>query len=292
MPPVPHRPPKLLWAPFRGTDAVAAGLLTADQLRGKSWQRLFRDVYANAKLPVDHLLRVRGAALLMPPGAVIASRSAAHVWGAKLAGATQPVEILGPSGFGPIAGLTIRTGALEPDEITAHYGIGVTSPSRTVWDLARTLPQLDAVAWIDALAHARRIARPQLLTLTERYPRQRGFRRAVETLALCDPRAESPPESRLRVHIVRAGLPPPTPQFRVIHNRIFIARVDLAWAAIRLAVEYDGQWHADIGQLSRDRERTRALNGAGWYVYPVTYQDMSDVDALVADIARVIARRR
>ena len=66
------------------------------------------------------------------------------------------------------------------------------------------------------------------------------------------------------------GLPAPVPQYVVIHDGYFVARVDLAWPRYRFAVEYDGQWHADRDQLTRDRRRTRALNAIGWYIYPVT----------------------
>ena len=111
------------------------------------------------------------------------------------------------------------------------------------------------------------------------------------TLELCDPRAESPPESRLRVHIVRAGLPVPTPQFQVFVDGEFLARVDLAWPKIKLALEYDGQWHSDPGQLGRDRSRLRALNQAGWYVYHVTREDLRDVESLMRNLAAVLAER-
>jgi very-short-patch-repair endonuclease len=119
-----------------------------------------------------------------------------------------------------------------------------------------------------------------------------GSRRAGATLTLTDPRAESPPESHLRVAIVRGGLPPPVSQFSVIVQGYFVARVDLAWPAWRFAVEYDGQWHADRGQLHRDRTRVRELNAAGWYVYPVTREDMYDLPRLIGHIGALLTLRR
>ncbi|WP_222263215.1 endonuclease domain-containing protein [Modestobacter marinus] len=82
-------------------------------------------------------------------------------------------------------------------------------------------------------------------------------------MALADGRAESPPESRLRVLLTMAGLPP-VPQWSVRRaDGVFIARVDLAYPAVRLAVEYDGAWHGEPGQLGRDRRRLNALVAAG-----------------------------
>jgi very-short-patch-repair endonuclease len=87
-------------------------------------------------------------------------------------------------------------------------------------------------------------------------------------------------------------LPTPVLQFNVVIGGLFIARVDLAWPAWRFAVEYDGQWHADRGQLHRDRARLRDLNAAGWYVYPVTREDMHDVPRLIGHIGALLTLRR
>jgi very-short-patch-repair endonuclease len=87
------------------------------------------------------------------------------------------------------------------------------------------------------------------------------------------------------------GAPLPIPQWQVFDRGEFIARVDLAWPWLKLAVEYDGQWHADRNQLARDRVRIRNLNAAGWYVYPVTRNDMWDLDQTVQAIKIVIAER-
>jgi Protein of unknown function (DUF559) len=87
-------------------------------------------------------------------------------------------------------------------------------------------------------------------------------------------------------------LPPPVPQFTVVDlDGFFLARVDLAWPGRLLAIEYDGQWHADRDQLTRDRRRLRALNAAGWQVYPVTRDDLRDIDRLARNILAVLVER-
>lgn len=64
-----HVPPReLRHQVFRGPVAVRAGLLTADQLRGSEFVRLFRGVYADARLEIDHRLRVEAAGTLSRPG--------------------------------------------------------------------------------------------------------------------------------------------------------------------------------------------------------------------------------
>lgn len=264
--------------------------MTRARLLGQAWRRLFPDVYVAASVPDDHALRARAAALKLPPGAVISARSAAHLWGAELATASDPVDILTPRDMRSGHGLNVRHGLIAPDEVALLDRVPLPTPVHTAWEVARTIPLDEAVAWIDALARRCTLSSEELCRHAERHRGESGSRRAAKALALCDPRAESPPESRLRVALVDRGLPKPIPQWAIIIAGRFVARVDLAWPRWRFAVEYDGAWHAAPAQLARDRRRLRALNAAGWYVYHVTAVDMRDVDALVGDIAATLAR--
>jgi hypothetical protein len=84
-----------LWA-VPGSEAIRTGTLTAGQLRGPGVRRLFQDVYVPARFSDSHELRCEGAALILPPEAVITGRSAATLRGVKLARPTDPVEVLIP----------------------------------------------------------------------------------------------------------------------------------------------------------------------------------------------------
>jgi hypothetical protein len=252
---------------------------------------MFRDVYVDARVPDDHRVRVLGAALLLPDGAVVAGRSAAHLYGATLAAPTDPVEVVTTTPFGPVTGLRIRQRQLPPADRRRHTGVPVTTPLATGYELARSLPLEQAVVWVDALAHTRALSRRDLLAHCAGHAGGTGWRIAARAIGLCDPRAESPPESRVRLWLTLAGLPPPVPQYHVLDSfGEFVARVDLAWPRLRIAVEYDGRWHADPGQLGRDRRRIRALNALGWYVYPVTAADLHNPPALVAALRTLLTQ--
>src|ERR687894_287022 len=75
---------------FRGTEALAAGIVTKEQLRGPGVRGLFGDVYLPAGMRLTHQRRCEGAALLAPPEAVLTGRSAATVLGVGLAPPAQP----------------------------------------------------------------------------------------------------------------------------------------------------------------------------------------------------------
>jgi hypothetical protein len=117
----------------------------------------------------------------------------------------------------------------------------------------------------------------------------RGSRLAREIAARADGLAESPQETRVRLILVRAGLPAPQAQHRIFDDDGFVARVDFAWPEHRLALEYDGQWHAEPGQFARDRRRLNRLVAAGWRVVFVTAADLYRPELLVARIAAALA---
>ncbi len=286
------RPSALRGTVFRGSAAVADGVLTPRQLDGKAWRRLYRDVYVDAAIPLSHHLAVRGAVLVIRDGAVISGCSAAYLWGAAMSEPTGPVAIWSSRAFGPIRGMAIRVSPMPSGCVTTHRGIPICTPEHAAWEMAWSLPLFEAMGWIDALARRRRLPRAQLVDHCDAHPSARGRQLARTRLSLADARSESPTESTVRVALVIAGVEPPTPQYSVMRHGYFVARVDLAWPEIRFAVEYDGQWHADRDQLTRDRRRLRELTAIGWQVYHVTRDDLTDIDQLVRTVRAAIKARR
>jgi hypothetical protein len=101
----------------------------------------------------------------------------------------------------------------------------------------------------------------------------RGCRRAREACALADGLAESPQETRVRLLIGRSPLPAPRVH-RVHVGARFVAEVDFGWPEQRLALEYDGLWHAAPRRFTDDRRRLNRLLAAGWRVLLVTTADL------------------
>lgn len=275
---------------FRGSEAVAAGVLTADQLRGPQFRRLYRDVYLPAGMPITHPVRCEGAALALPAAAVITGRSAATLRGIPLARETDPVEIVVPldTRIARRSGLDVRRCDLRAQEIEPWSGIGLATPLRTSLDLLldRTLP--DAVADLDTVLRAG-LVNPGALQRMVAERSDRGIVAARRAVELADPRAESRPESRLRVYLVLDGLDP-QPQYVVCDWQGVVARVDLGFPQQRLAVEYDGAWHGEWRQISADRERLNRLQAAGWNVLFVTGRQLRDPQNVVASVRAALAR--
>jgi very-short-patch-repair endonuclease len=68
--------------------------------------------------------------------------------------------------------------------------------------------------------------------------------------------------------------------------------VDLAYPDLRVAVEYDGAWHAADRQFARDRRRLNRLTGAGWVVLHVTAADLRDPAGVVAGVRGLLRAAR
>ncbi|MFD6565806.1 hypothetical protein [Micromonospora profundi] len=291
----PRRPAALQGRVFRGSRVVAQGLLTRTELRSAAWRPLFRDVYADAQMTLTHHTRCAAAAQwVLPPGVLIAGRSAAALYGATSVADREPLDVLVPTGqrFGPVAGLTVHTGAISAADVGVHSGIPLTTPTRTCWDLAQWLPTEEAVAVIDRLAGLRLVALPQLRTDARARVGNRGWKRMLRVAELADAGAESAQESRLRVRIVLAGLPAPVTQFVVERDGRFVARLDLAWPHLKVAVEYDGLWHHDPEQFHRDRRRLNRLLGEDWLVLHITAKRFrEDFDGFLAELRAALRTR-
>lgn len=265
------------------------GLLTRRQLDGPAWQRLFRDVYVHRDVAVTHEFRARAARLVVP-GAVVSGCSAAVLWGVDLAGAGDDVELTIAPGGHPVrmAGLRVRRAHLETDDVCTRRGVPTTTLLATTLRVAASLPSDDAVVAVDRLVASGGVPLEPLRARAAA-ARGPGTTRAREACRLADGLAESPQETRLRLLMARGGLPVPVAQFVVRDARGFVARVDFAWPDRKVAVEYDGAWHAEPGQFARDRQRLNRLREAGWRVVHVTAADLHRPGELVRRIAAALA---
>lgn len=280
---------RLLPGVFVGSHAVAEGLLTRRQLRERSFRRLVQGVYADPTLHFDHRLVCQGVALLLPPGTAIGGLSAAWWHGAPFAGPREPVTVVRPPDVewkGP-RGVRVHRCPGRPASFSDDDGVPVTTAAQTAWDLAALEPLGTAVAALDGMARAGSVTVPELDELARSGRGRWGVARVRRAFGLVDPRADSPPESRVRVACVLAGLEP-VPQHEVDVGP-FVVHVDLAFPLVRLAVEYEGAHHFEGDQIASDDERYAALRCAGWTVIRLSAADLHDLDAVVARIEATIA---
>lgn len=277
----------VITGPFRGSVALASGLVSYRRLRGPRYRRVFPDVYIPAELELDFATRSRAAYVLVEGrGGALAGYSAAVLLGADCAPRNAPAEVVVPGPRHSHRGLRMTRARVDGVDLVEMSGCRVTSPERTAWDLARRLPLVEAVVAVDALAH-KRFDPADLLVRRAKQPGVRGCRRLDEVVALADPRAESPMETRLRLALIDAGLPRPEVQYEILDRDWYlIARVDLAYLDEKLALEYDGAVHLDPRQRARDLRRDNELARHGWHTMRL------DKHQLTANLARTVSNIR
>lgn len=278
---------------FRVSDALEQGALTPSQLRDPRLRRLFHGVCAPKPVPVDHALRCRGAALVVPPSARLTGASLATVAGAPLAETWDDVEWVVPRTdwcTGP-RGTVLRAASRGPLGDTSWRGVPTASRERMGFDLAARCGLELGTARLDVVVRARLLDldlfKAWLLTRHDD-----GVVAARAAADLCDPRAESIPESRCRVRVTLAGFEV-EPQFNVFDSSgVFVGRVDLALLEWKIAVEYEGKWRTLVaGQLTDDRLRLDGLRHAGWKVVHITAERMKGRGEVEDAVRRAVAER-
>ena len=265
-----------------------------DRALGVSWQRVLHGAYVPVEVTIDLAVRARAAARLLPDHAHLSDRCLLWLHGVDVLPPGSPVlEGVVPRGtvVPRRAGMRLREAHLPLEDRTEYAGLRVLRPARAVADLLRMLPLVEAVVVADAVLHAGLCTSDELHLELSRHARLRGVRGAYRALELSDPAAESPPESRVRLILVSAGLQP-VPQYDVRDAAgSWLARVDLAFPALRVAVEYDGRAvHERADVFTRDRQRQNALVRAGWVVLRFTAADLHAPSALVQTVLAALQR--
>ncbi|HVV29325.1 MAG TPA: type IV toxin-antitoxin system AbiEi family antitoxin domain-containing protein [Mycobacteriales bacterium] len=256
-------------------------------VRRGAWCRLQHGVFwtrPSSSLDVDTQV---AAARLAVRGGTVGGHSAARLW--ELAGARRerPELILDPADTREQPrGIRLSWRQLAPEDRCEHRGVPVTTPARTLVDLARREPLRLVVPLIDDALRRRLIEPGDLCGLATR------ARRGGAAFSLADARAESPFESTVRVELTLAGLHPEALQYNVYgESGRWLARADLAWPSRLLIVELDGfETHGTPEALGADLRRQNALVAAGWTVLRFAWTDRGNVvPAVRAALARTAA---
>ena len=175
---------------------------------------------------------------------------------------------------------------LHPHDATRYQGIPVTSPARTLLDLAATATTNELDRAVSEAQVLRLVSVHSLNEQFERYPRHRGtaaLREAIRT----DPKlTRSEAERTLLELIRRAGLPEPETNARVAGYE-----VDFVWRERKLVVEVDGYaFHSMRSSFERDRRRDATLVSKGWRVVRITWRQLTEEPvAVAATLAQAIA---
>lgn len=309
-------PPELPYTVFTATEARRAGI-SASRLRASDLRSLGHDLWARTDGTVTE--RDIVAALCRRDRHVFAAGlTAARLWGFPLPGSLGRDVVAAPSSPRRVDGRWVyrpggravdtrihmgTSGTLRRESALVRWsrlsvdhlrlggepGVRLTSRIRTLLDLAGILGQDDLVIIGD---HLVRMPRPALegradphatvdeLAEIAGHFHGRGAGSLREAMAQARVSSDSPAETRLRLAVVRAGLPEPLVNVRAVVNSgegrelVDLGEPDLHWPRWRVALEHEGPRHLRAEQLPRDIARAERREKAGWIEVRTTAGDL------------------
>jgi very-short-patch-repair endonuclease len=250
---------------------------------------LHRGVYLVGHVVPAQYTYEMAALLALRLEAVVSHRSAAHAWNLLPYPATTPVWVtIAPQRSADRAKIKTVRAALHPRDVRHRHGMALTSPPRTILDLAAHL-NAEKLEQVVAEARYRSLAsESELLDQLKRHPRKRGnakLRRILE-LPGGPRRTRSPAEVALVRLLRQAGIA----GFET-NTRIRGYEVDFLWRELNLVVEVDGyDGHHSRQAHERDRLKLATLEANGIDVIPLTPRRIRDDPAGV--LAHVLAALR
>lgn len=254
---------------------VAVGAIS-HRLKKGTLQSLHRGVYRTGPITARFQPEM-AAALACGPEAVLSDLTAAGIW--DMMSPRQPdspVDVAGPRSLrGPASGVHLhRRGTLEDDEVVQRHSLPLTTPARTVLDLAAQLDpyQLERVL---ARALARNLVTVDAVqAMLLRHPRRKGCRtlRMILADATGPALTRSEAEARCLALLRKGGVPRPRTN-AVVRG----LEVDFFWPDRGVIVEVDGYtFHSHRNAFENDRRRDSILAADNLLVIRLTWRQIQN----------------
>lgn len=275
---------------FTIDEALDHGL-TRRVLDGRRFVCIHRGVYRTADTEPTLAVLLDAAQLVLPVDAAVSHLTALRLYGLEV-GAMVPLHFS-----------TNRRVQVDREGVVVHRrqdllvagerdGRRVLSPMRTFVDVATLVGELRLLQIGDWIVHQCGV-RPARLVEFVRTSHLDGVQRARRVAPHVRSGSESVEESRVRWHLIRAGLPEPELNVDICDDSGgWLARGDLVYRRWKVLVEYDG-WHheRDRAQRQRDHLRREALEAAGWRVIVLTAADMDQPTTVVIRVRQALRAR-
>jgi Transcriptional regulator, AbiEi antitoxin/Protein of unknown function (DUF559) len=256
-------------------DAMGLTRNEIDERCDQGWLiRRHTGVYAVGHVPRTRESRWLAAVLALGAGAVLSHIAAGALW--RLLSGAAIVEVIVPTYAGRPRrdGIVVHRQRLPATHVTIHRGIPVTTPIRTLLDLASVI-SLSALAECFEQAQVTLHMPPAPLAAeVVARPRHRGnakLRRILE--GAVDPAdVRSVLELRFLRLCAAHGIPRPE-----VNVRIGPWTPDFLWPDRRLIVETDGyEFHRTAAARRRDAAKDDFFRAAGFTVVRLTWADVTE----------------
>jgi hypothetical protein len=293
----------------REKAGLQAGFITAKQLRAMGFNQAAvrrrvkhghlvkagTGLYALPGVDVNRQTLLRAAALSLP-GATVSHQSAAFLHSGRDFAQSRPTVTVPMGTTHDFPGAVVHeTNDLSADQVVTIDGLQVTTPARTILDLAGSLSSETVAEILDDWL-ARRIAVwEEVSELLEQLARRgkRGVQKLRSLLAARGPGQEVPNSvmEQVALRIFREhGLPEPILQFSPPWWTPSPELVDFGYLNPRLIIEFDSRrWHGRYRDFEKDRERDNRAQLASWRILRFTWADLKErPEYVVACVRRAL----
>ena len=307
-------PPDLVGAPFSTAEALARGV-PPSRLRGQDLEAPFHGIrrqWEPTTITSRHPTVVaasRHTALLADCRAFLKREGRpvifSHVTAARLYGLPLPWELgrrslldvaaitpdHAPQGAGVIGHRLVR----ELVTVARVNGVLVPEPIDVWVQLAALLTTDELVEVGDGLVRRKfpLATLGELRASVDRVRHRRGARRLRDCIGWVRSGTDSPAETRMRLILLRGGLPEPVIGHTVKDgDGYFVGTPDLAYVRQRIALDYEGEIHrVDEGTFSSDIERREMFQDADWRHIRVVKDHLRQPHRLVDRVGYALAQR-
>lgn len=239
--------------------------------RAGKLHRVYAGVYAVGAVPTLSVARAAAAVLACGAGAALSHSSALCLWGWHTPW-DVPFEVTAPAQHRRPGIVLHRSKVLTHRDVRRHMGIRVTSPARTVLDVAPGLNDKQLRQVVREARLSRYMRDAELADVVARLPRNPGAARLKPFIEAPAGPTRSEFEDAFLVFCHDHGLPRPRTNVRIAGHL-----VDAVFDAERVIVELDGyKFHGDRETFESDRDRDADTLLAGHVTVRITWKRMQN----------------
>jgi hypothetical protein len=278
---------------FTRDQAVEAGYTTFmidRRVAEGEWVRAGRSVLATAHAPITYR-HAAMAAVLSIDGAVASHETAATFQEFRYL-ANHPIAIsVPPESWQRLHRVEVhRYRDLAPEWVTQIHGIPMTTPARTMIDLAAVVrgPRLERI--LDSALDHRQVDIDELQRTFNRLARK-GRRGIGPIRSLLEARGDgvaatqSELERRFLLFNRKHGYPEPAKQLPIFWAERLIGLADFAYPEQQALIELDGRLgHTQLLDRELDNLRDQRARAAGWSVTRITWRQLHEHPDQVIDV--------
>jgi len=268
---------------------IGAGLTKAEiehRLRTGAFIREHRGVFRVGHCAPSVEARYLAAVLACGVGAVLSGLAAAYLYGI-VDGSPPPAEVTARGKRRVRGVITRETKGLDARDVTTWRGIPITTPARTLADVAGRLSTYDLARACHEAGVRFRTTPRHVNEVIDRRPTTPGRRKLRRIANGDEPIALSRLEQRFHRLLRENDLPLPE-----TNKRIGTYRVDCRWRNPPLTVELDSyRFHNSRHAWEQERRREREARARGDDYRRYTYADVfEEPQPMLAELREVFAK--